>query len=217
MSAPIKATIMRTDDPKTSIKCMFNPKEYAIQKQNSWNPAKSKGANFGPLEFEKGAPATLQLSLFFDTYEQGTDVRSTYTDALWKLMLVDEKLLNKKSKKGRPPKVRFQWGNAWGFEAVITSMTQRFTLFLYDGTPVRATVDVSFTQVKDDLFYPPQNPTSGGVGGGRVWAVRDGDTLAWIAYQEYGDSNQWRQIADANHLTQVRTLRPGMMLEIPSG
>src|SRR6266567_3043413 len=112
-------------------------------------------------------------------------------------------------KKGRPPRVQFQWGEAFSFDAVITSITQKFTLFKENGVPVRATLDVGFQQIKDELDYPNQNPTSGGIGGGREWTVKEGDTLASIAYEEYGDSNKWRPIADANRLTQVRRLRPG--------
>jgi nucleoid-associated protein YgaU len=81
---------------------------------------------------------------------------------------------------------------------------------------VRATLDVAFQQIKDENLFPKQNPTSGGVGGERVWTVKEGDTLAWIAYSEYGDSGQWRLIADANHLLRVRALRPGTVLEIPN-
>ncbi len=168
------------------------------------------------LEFGGGQPATLQMQLFFDTYAEGKDVRKEYTDSIWQLMMVDQALKDPKNKKGRPPKVRFQWGSAWSFDAVITSVNQKFTLFLSDGTPVRATLDVTFQQIKDEALLPPQNPTSGGVGGERVWVVNEGDTLAWIAYKEYGDANQWRLIADANRLTQVRRLVPGTVLEIPN-
>jgi nucleoid-associated protein YgaU len=46
--------------------------------------------------------------------------------------------------------------------------------------------------------------------------VKEGDTLAGIAYAMYGDSTQWRPIADANRLTQLRRLAPGAVLEIPN-
>jgi len=78
-------------------------------------------------------------------------------------------------------------------------------------------MDVTFQQIKDAKLFPAQNPTSGGVGGERQWTVRAGDTLTGIAYAEYGDPNAWRRIADANRLTQVRRLRPGIVLEIPHG
>jgi nucleoid-associated protein YgaU len=222
-------------DHNVTVECMFNPKEYSFSKQNSWTAKASKGSNISRSEFGSGQPATLQMQLFFDTYSNiksgssdgGTprDVRKAYTSKIWEMMKVDPALGpigggrgggGAKHKKGRPPIVGFQWGSMWSFKAVITNLRERFTLFLPDGTPVRSTLDVTFQQVQDQGDYPPTNPTSGGVGGERVWRVCEGDTLAWIAYKEYGDSSLWRLIADANKLTRVRQLTPGMLLEIPN-
>lgn len=216
-----KATIINAEKDGVSIECMFNPKEYAFTKQNTWKPGKAKGSNVPPLDFGGGDPAKLQMQLFFDTYAaaqdgNAKDVRKEYTDKLWELMMVDPTLKHPKNKKARPPMVRFQWGQAWSFNAVITSINLKFTLFDSHGTPVRATADVTFTQVTDPKAFTRQNPTSGGVGGERVWTVSEGDTLAWIAYKEYGDPHRWRAIADANRLTNVRRLTPGMHLEIPN-
>lgn len=218
-----KAAILNLDASGTpAIPCLFNPKEYAFAKQNTWTTGTTKGSNVPQFEFGGGKPASLTLQLLFDTYdadgEEAKDVRKEYTEAIWDLMMVDSKLTDKKNKKGRPPKVRFQWGKAWSFDAVITSITQKFTLFKGDGTPVRATLDVTFQQIKDESLaaYPPQNPTSGGVGGERVWTVREGDTLSSIAYEEYGDPAAWRPIADANRLSEVRRLKPGTVLAIPN-
>jgi nucleoid-associated protein YgaU len=210
------AKIINLDGGGTAVECLFNPKEYSFSKHNTWTAGQTKGHNMPQIEFGGGQPATLQMQLFFDTYAAGKDVRKKYTDAIWKLMMVDPSLKDPKNKKSRPPKVRFQWGAAWSFDAVITSITQKFTLFLPDGTPVRATLDVTFQQIKDEALLPKQNPTSGGVGGERVWVVNEGDTLAWIAFKTYGDSTAWRRIADANRLTQVRRLVPGTALEIPN-
>jgi hypothetical protein len=215
--SPARAALVNIDSGGPPIPCMFNPNEYAFSKQNNWSLGQTKGSNMPRVEFGGGQPATLKLELFFDTYAVKLDVRKEYTDAIWELTMVDEDLKDKKNKKGRPPRVRFQWGKAWSFEAVITSISQRFTLFLEDGTPVRATLDVSFQQIKDEKFFPRQNPTSGGSGGGRLWTVRAGDTLAWISYKEFGDSTRWRLIAEANRLSSVRRLRPGTVLEIPGG
>src|SRR5438067_7614952 len=155
---------------------MFNPKEYSFTKKNTWTPGKATGGNVPDFEFGGGEPATLSLKLFFDTYETGKDVRVQYTDKIWNLMMIDPNLTDPKTQKGRPPKVRFQWGKEWSFEAVITSITQTFMLFGEDGTPLRAQLDVGFQQVKDELTHPPQNPSSGGLGGGRQWTVKDGDS-----------------------------------------
>ena len=211
-----KATIVNLDQG-TSVQCLFNPKEYAFSKQNTWKRGQTKGTNVPQVEFGGGQPATLQMQLFFDSYDTGKDVRKEYTEAIWDLMTVDSSLTDPKTHKSRPPRVRFQWGQAWTFDAVITSISQRFLLFLRNGTPVRATLDVTFQQIKDEKLFPKQNPTSGGDGGERIWVVSAGDTLAWIAYKEYGDATQWRRIANANRLTTVRRLTPGTTLEVPHG
>jgi nucleoid-associated protein YgaU len=131
-------------------------------------------------------------------------------------MKVDPALASLSTSQGRPPIVTFQWGSTWTFKAIITDLRERFTLFLADGTPVRSTMDVTFQQLQDENWYPSTNPTSGGVGGERVWTVSEGDTLGWIAYKEYGNANLWRLIAEANKLTRVRQLTPGMVLEVPN-
>lgn len=196
------------------IACLFNPSEYTVSKTNVWKPGKRSGANTPSLEFGNGAPASLSMELLFDSYGEG-DVRKAYTDAVLALMLVDRKLKDRKNKKGRPPRVRFQWGGTWSFVAVLTSVSQRFTLFESDGTPVRATLSVEFQQVEDEARKPRQNPTSGGDGGERVWTVVEGDTLEMIAHDAYGDATMWRPIASANRLDRVRDLDVGAELIVP--
>jgi len=213
-----KAQIQSIEEKaENAVECMFNPKEYTFTKKNSWSAPKNKGGNVPEYEFGGGEPASLTLQLFFDTFETGEDVRAKYTDAVWKLMMVDEQLRDRTSQKARPPRVRFQWGHAWSFDAVIMSITQKFTLFGKDGTPLRATLDVTFQQVKDELFHPQQTNTApNGAVRGRQVTVKAGDNLASIAHQEYGDSAHWRPIADANRLSNVRDLKPGMPLELPA-
>ncbi|MCP4372198.1 MAG: peptidoglycan-binding protein, partial [Deltaproteobacteria bacterium] len=168
-----------------SVACQFNPNEYTLMKQNKWTAKPKKGMNVGKTDFGGGQPATLKLKLFFDTTESGGDVRSQ-TNRLWDMMLVDQSTTDAKSKKGEPPQCRFQWGKGDFFTAVIKKISQKFTMFLEDGTPVRATLDVTFQQYKDEKIFELQNPTSRSAAR-KIWVVLEGQTLDWIAYQEYGD------------------------------
>lgn len=210
-----KAVIINLDRNDEQVECMFNPGEYTFTKQNTWSPGGSAGRDLPQIEFSNGQPATLQMQLFFDTYAARKDVRADYTDKIWELMLVDANLSDAKTGKARPPIVRFQWGRSWSFDAVISSISQRFSLFLDDGTPVRSTLDVVFQQVRDTRQLRPQNPTSGGVGGERLWTVTAGDTLPLIAHKTLGSPDRWRQIAAANSLQRVSQLVPGTVLVIP--
>jgi hypothetical protein len=214
MSQPEKARILNLDDTgERPIECLFNPNEYTFSKRNTWTRSEVKGRNVPRLEFGGGDSMTLKMQLFFDTYASGEDVRRT-TNRIWKLMNINQSLTDMTSVKGRPPMVEFQWGTTWSFKAVITDISQKFTLFRYDGTPVRATLDVSFLQAQEAGRYPGQNPTTVGRPGYRRRIVKEGETIDWIAYDEYGDSAMWRFVADTNGLDDPGRLTPGQELAI---
>src|SRR5258707_308919 len=122
---------------------------------------------------------------------------------------------SKKKGANEPPQVEFRWGTMWSFKAVIANITQKFTLFLADGTPVRASVDVVFRQVEDEGLYPRQNPTSGGVAGHRTHTMKEGETLDWLAAKEYGSAAQWRFIAEVNKIDDPFQLKPGTVISLP--
>jgi hypothetical protein len=195
------------------VECMFNPFEYTVSKTNSYTEDPKNNSDTPQFQFTKAGAQTLRLSLTFDTYEQDTDV-SRITSQLWKLMESKTRNEGNKNKKVPPPEVAFHWG-VFHFIAVITDMTQKFTMFRQDGMPVRAKVDVTFTQHKDVNDYPGQNPTSGGGPIERVRQIVAGDRLDLIAAEVYRDATKWRLIAERNKIDNPLALRPGQQLMIP--
>lgn len=208
-----EATIKNLTDNET-VTCIFRPKEYTFAKQNQYTPGKAAGAHFQPPKFNGGQPKTLQVELMFDTYEQKSDVRGV-TGKLWKMMKVTPKRTDPATKKSEPPIVEFRWGLLWSFKAVITSISEKFTLFLPDGTPVRSVVTLQMMQAKEEEAWPGQNPTSGSKLGYAMHLVKEGETIDWIAYVEYGSSNAWRHLAAANNLDDPSRLPPGKRLVVP--
>ena len=201
----------------TSVFCMFNPNEYSVSKTNNYEEKPANNSNTPHAEFKKAGPQSLKLNLVFDTYEQGTNV-ALETNKLWKFMEPSEETGSGQNRKTSPPQVAFEWG-VFKFVSFITSMTQKFTLFLntaaQTGVPVRAQVDITFTQYTDLNDYPSQNPTSGGGPLERVWHVKAGDRIDNIAYAVYGDPNKWRYIAIHNGMHSPLEIRPGQYLNIP--
>jgi nucleoid-associated protein YgaU len=195
------------------VDCMFNPFEYTVSKSNSYNEKPKNSANTPQGEFFKAGSQTLKLVLLFDTFEAETNV-SLKTNKLWKYMMGKSKNGDKQNAKIAPPQVAFEWG-VFKFVSYITAMTQKFTLFTREGTPVRASVDVTFTQYTDVDDYSKQNPTSGGGPIDRIWRVTAGDRMDLIAASVYDDASKWRLIADYNNITNPLALRPGMYLRIP--
>jgi nucleoid-associated protein YgaU len=215
---PLDKLVIENDNTKARIKCMFNPTEYSISKTSDWKEEKQTGKNVPKFDYKGGGPKTLTMQLLFDAFEVDQGDVTKDINELWKFVLVDKvKTPQPKDKRSRPPLCRVQWGNHWEFKAAVTNLKVRYHLFREDGRPVRATVDVTFVEAMDETKHPDKgtNPSSHGEPGHRRRTVDPHDTLAWIAWEEYGDSGLWRAIADANQIDDPLSLLPGQVLAIP--
>ena len=205
-------------DKKDSITCQFNPSDLSFKKSNSWksDESGSGGKKTAPeLNFAGEGLQTISLSLTFDTYESDPLLPvTTHTDKLLKLMHADVSATSK-NKQGRPPHLQLQWGKTSSVRVVLTQLDHKYTLFTPDGTPVRATVQLTLQEVPDPSANKGQNPTSRAAGARRVRMVQPGDTLDWIAADELGDPGSWRLVAEANAIDDPRRLRAGQYLVIP--
>ncbi len=205
-----KAKIFRVDDSSKKVDCHFNPDEYSISRVIKWVRETKKGRNVSKAEFAGGEAQDLTVKLLFDTTHTGADVRDSYSELL-KMAEIDETKTNAKTRKGEPPLCKFQWGSYLSYTGVITQITQRFTMFKADGKPVRAEVQVTFSETPQK--QKGQNPTTR-TETRKIFVVHEGQTLDWIAYQEYGDPAHWRHIAETNDLANPRDLQPGQILKL---
>jgi Contractile injection system tube protein/LysM domain len=187
------------------INVLFNPAEYSIQKSNQFAETPLLGLPTPIRQFTSGGAETLTLDLFFDTYEQGEDVR-LYTEKVAGLLKIDPDL-------HAPPTLKFIWGKL-DFKCVLEQVTKKFTMFLSDGMPVRATLSVSFKEYKTIQEQLPSRPLQSADRTKRR-IVKEGDSLWLIAAQEYDDPALWRPIAHENDIVNPRVLLPGMELTIP--
>ncbi|MEC4811802.1 MAG: LysM peptidoglycan-binding domain-containing protein [Scytonema sp. PMC 1069.18] len=203
-----------------SIEVLFNPTTYAITKSVNWTPPQDANGksiksqnylNAPTLSFSGGGSRQLSLDLFFDVTEsRSQDVREE-TNKIVALTRIEPI-----KPTPRPPTCEVSWGNAppnsdFPFVGVVSSLTQKFTLFRRDGKPVRAELNVVFLELldaeADQRQTDPEMTT-------RV--VRLGDTLSSIAAEVYQDPTNWRMIAEANGLDNPRDLKIGTSLSIPS-
>ena len=133
---PIK--IVRVEGKADEV--VIYPTEFTFENNVVWTRSRGSSGDDPALEFTSGEAQTLTCELLFDTYEERTDVRTRYVKALEALTLSDPALK-------RPPLVQitFPSTNMWGsFSGVLASISTKYTLFLTDGTPVRATTNVRF-------------------------------------------------------------------------
>jgi LysM repeat protein len=196
--------------------CLFNPSRFTVTKANHWIADRVAGRAAPNLYFAGGGAASLDLSLCFDTTSIGRPV-TTYTQRLLGLMDVDPTLPghDPKSGRGRPPWVRFHWGDYHSFKAVVADLSVTLTYFASDGTPLRADADLTLRQLTSELPTARQNPTSGTPEPEALHRVQPGETLDRIAASHYGDAQRWRDVAAANDIVDPLELIPGTMLTLP--
>ena len=149
------------------------------------------------LQFVSGNGRTLSLELFFDTYEQQSDVRRR-TDAIYGLLSI-------RTATHVPPVCTFRWAG-FSFRGVVQQVSGRFTLFLADGTPVRATLTLAMREFVDAALEARRTPLESS-DRTKAHTVIRGETLHSIATLEYGDPAQWRVIATASGIDDPLALR----------
>lgn len=205
----------------TPIEVLFNPAEYSLEKGNTYQSTPLPGLATPVTQWVTGNADVLSMDLFFDTYtkssrhsnvKQREDVRK-YTREISSLMDVDATL-------HAPPIVQFTWGPPLGspteiqFIGTLEKVSQKFTYFLDDGTPVRATLSITLKEyktVKDQLEeIGRESPDRT-----KRRVFKEGQSLWFYAAEEYSDPGQWRAIADGNDLDNPRLIPAGMQIELP--
>lgn len=200
---------------------LFNPAEYSIEKGNTFQSMSLPGLATPVTQFVTGNADTLTMELYFDTYSKSSrhgtmvqreDVRN-YTRKISNLMEIDPDL-------HAPPLCEFIWGPPIGspegiqFAGIIEKVSQKFTYFLDDGTPVRATLNVTFKEYKTieqqlrEMKLKSADRT-------KRREFKEGESIWLFAHVEYGDPGLWRVIANHNGLENPRIIAPGTELELP--
>lgn len=195
------------DHAHRPIEVLFNPTEYSVEYSANFQEAAPPGLSNPVVQFVNGNARVLTMDLLFDTY---TDGRSRnvleLTGPLTDLVSIDRQL-------HAPPRVEFLWGD-FRFVAVVEKVSQKLTMFTPGGTPVRATLSVTFKQyrtISEQLAHPRRN--SADKTKRRVLEAHDSIWL--LAAREYGEPRFWRLVARHNDIDDPRRIRPGTVLVLP--
>lgn len=169
MSQLIKAKLKALDGAE-DIDFMFNPKELAFSRSISLEQAEGarteKGLN--KVSFKHPNPYSLKISnIPLDTYEIGESVLN-YINKFKKAVEFAER---GEGEHKRPPIYLFTWGNEQYLCCFVKTLSYKLTLFLPNGTPVRAMVDLDLEEVDYTIPQPgmgtPQPSTGQRQNGGR--------------------------------------------------
>jgi hypothetical protein len=199
------------------IPVMFNPEDYTVNRDINYAQTAIPGLSAPVLQFVNGNMQTLEMELFLDSYEEhkvGNRVINKAQDDVRKLTKKVTDLMNIQAATHAPPVLLFTWASL-SFRCVLARAVQKFTMFLPDGTPVRATLQVTFNEFTSveleakEVKRETADFTKRHIAG-------QGETLWSIAAATYGDPRFWRVIAIANAIDHPRPLPIGMRLVLPN-
>src|SRR6185437_1430693 len=130
-----------------SLQFSFNPSEYTVAKSATWNRPTTKGAKKATIpEFQGANAQTPQLEIFLDASAATGSVADQVKTLFDWLKPTDSSV---KKNKPMPPILTFTWGqNAAldGFQAYLKTVTAKYTMFKPDGTPTRATANITLEE-----------------------------------------------------------------------
>jgi hypothetical protein len=207
----VKATITdvsraQGDPAQTVVTVLFNPTDVTVERASHYASMPVPGLSMPILQYIRGESDVLSLELFLDKTDLPGDIVKDLAQ-LETFVQIDSSL-------HAPPVAEFSWGSTC-FTGVVTSLRRKMTLFSEDGRVLRARVTLSLKSYKSaevqlrDLKLSSADRT-------HVRVLREGETLAHIAYEVYGDPRMWRPIALANGIERPRFIDPGTPLVIPA-
>jgi LysM repeat protein len=207
---PLQQLTITVEHTGQRIVVRYNPEEYSVNKDNNFAAQSIPGLGSPLVQFVNGNQRTLEVELFFDSYDTPTFVKEDVriqTDQVAGLMKLDSDL--------HAPPVLVVGMASLQFRCVLSRVNQRFIMFLPSGVPVRARLTCTFIEYVD----PAREAVAANLQTAdfsKVHVVAGTETLSEIAGRLYDDVSQWRPIAVANGIANPRTIRPGDALRIPA-
>ncbi len=216
-------------DAKSVVYFSFNPSSYRITSRPNYKDVKHLAQDQEKKEFTGGVSSSLSVTLFFDSFSdpqlygptKSFSVKNIISEGIEnKIPPITDKLkklemaAHVEGQEHKPPQVIFSWGNL-NFKGVITDYSVEYTMFSMEGKPIRATVQLTISEVEDPALTAKKSPFES-PDRTKTRVVVEGMSLWSIAYQEYDDCEKWREIARANNIMNPLDIRPGQVIRIPA-
>ncbi len=187
---------------------MFNPEHWQTQDTVQFDDTQAPGSVGPEKKFKSVGAKTLSFDLLID----GTGASGEKRDVLDDIALL-QKTTGFNGAEHRSNMLYVIYGKL-AFQGVLESMSIKYTLFKPDGTPLRATVSLSFggdTPRLDGMLKFDLQSTD--LTHRRM--VKDHDRLDLLCHNIYRESRHYIEVAHANKLTTFRKLPVGTELYFP--
>lgn len=201
----------------------INPQSYRVSYGITVDSQKPAGQKNGTTNVTSRSPSRINFKLILDTTGLIPDPLGSTTmpkNGVYDLIQsFIENIANPKESKCsqepclEQPRVRITWAQLQ-FTGILSSMSIDYKLFKPDGTPIRAELDLEFSESSENsnntsTITPPAPNLI------KQITVVEGDTLPGLCSQVYGNAKYYILVAQFNGLFDFRTLVAGTVLGFP--
>jgi len=147
MTPLVKAKLFSLDSSQYDIEFMFNPSQLDFTRGIKLNAPEGANTKEGQpkVSFAYPDPCVITLSkIVFDTYEERANVLDRHINQILKSVKFIEQ-------QKRPPVYLLIWGKQDYLRCFVESLKYQLTMFLPDGTPVRAIANMTLKEVDESV------------------------------------------------------------------
>lgn len=225
MASPAKAKLIELDQQFTSeksggvqVEVQFNPESLKVTFANQIVQPQGgdQAAGNAGRQFVGAGTTKLAVQLWFDVSamekDPVDDVRRLTQNVVY--FMTPQKAESDPNQLA-PPGVRFQWGS-FLFDGMVEALEETLEYFSSDGKPLRASINVTFSQqkiLKAEFTGDGRVPSAAGQA--PLKSAKQGESLQNMAGKSGKDD--WQSIASANGVEDPLRMAPGQLVNLNAG
>ncbi len=201
-----------------SMKVTINPDSYQLKYSSHSEGIKVGNKTINSLELANGKIVDLKViqfreALSFELWFDSTGAIPDSGDVKTDIKTLQDMLVKYNGKIHSTNYAKIQWGDL-RFVGQLQDMSVAFLLFDNKGEPLRAKVNLSFSEMIDpqtrSKIEDDQSPDLT-----HLHRAQAGDNLPLMCYRIYRDPSFYLQVAEANGLPNLINLQAGQEIEFP--
>jgi hypothetical protein len=191
----------------------INPEKYEQNFKIDYDAQPAQGGQGVEGRFKSSAPEELQLEFVLDgtgtAYgyaQQGKTVQKQMEE-------LQKTVYDMEGKIHQPRYLKLVWKD-FTFNCILSQMKVAFTLFDAEGAPLRAKLACTFLNYKEtERRVREEGKSSPDLTHLRI--VEEQQNLPLLTHAIYGSPHHYLEVARANDLTNLRSIKPGARLVFP--
>lgn len=201
-----------TSESRSTMTLPVNPDKVKLSKGIQYAEDRQLGSLNGSNTYVRYQPESFSFECMFDNTgimidDEDPQPVHDIVDAL------EQRLYDYNTDRHRPSYVKVEYGNVT-FYGQLTTFDTDYTLFDKEGIPLRAIVKATLTgycsQKEEKSRFSKRSPDVS-----RLFVIKEGQTLAALCNEVYGDPQLVGQVAKFNNLNGYRYIPAGTEIIMP--